>query len=76
MKEKLSLNQPHWVRSFMQNYYQFINGGYSIEDWKIRVNIDKVASNGYCMMEKIIRIQLDNDYQKAKDYVREYFQWS
>ena len=50
MREKPSLNQPHWVRSVMQNYYQFINGGYIIEDGKIRVNIDKVAANGYSMM--------------------------
>ena len=76
MREKPTLNQPHWVRSVMQNYYQFINGGYIIEDGKIRVNIDKVAANGYSMMEKIIQIQLDNDYQKAEDYVRDYFQWS
>ena len=76
MREKPSLNQPHWVRSVMQNFYQFINGGYSIEDGKIRVNIDKVAENGYSMMEKIIQIQLDNDYQEAENYVKEYFIWS
>jgi hypothetical protein len=28
------------------------------------------------MMEKIIEIQLDNDYQKAENYVKEYFIWS
>ena len=69
MREKPSLSQPHWVRSVMQNYYQFINGGYEIIDGKIRVNINNVVKNGIDMMDKIIQIQLENDYEKAKQYI-------
>ena len=76
MREKPSLNQPHWVRSVMQNYYQYVNDGYTIENGKVRVNIDKVARNGYTMMEKIIEIQLENDYKKAEKYITEYFNWN
>ena len=76
MREKPSLSQPHWVRSVMQNYYQFINGGYEIIDGKIRVNINNVVKNGIDMMDKIIQIQLENDYEKAKQYIDEYFVWT
>ena len=60
----------------MQNYYQFINGGYEIIDGKIRVNINNVVKNGIVMMDKIIQIQLENDYEKAKQYIDEYFVWT
>ena len=76
MREKPSLSQPHWVRSVMQNYYQFINGGYEIIDGKIRVNINNVVKNGIDMMDKIIQIQLENDYEKAKQYIDAYFVWT
>lgn len=76
MREKPSLSQPHWVRSVMQNYYQFINGGYEIIDGKIRVNTNNVVKNGIDMMDKIIQIQLENDYEKAKQYIDEYFIWT
>ena len=42
MNEKPLLTQQHWVRSVMQNYYQFINKGYEIIDNKIHVNIVKL----------------------------------
>ena len=76
MNTKPDLSQPHWVRSVMQNYYQFINGGYEITDDKIHVNIDKVVSIAQSMMEKIIDIQLNNTLDYAKEYVNEYFKWT
>ena len=76
MNAKPDLSQPHWVRSVMQNYYQFINGGYEITDDKIHVNIDKVVSIAQSMMEKIIDIQLNNTLDYAKEYVNEYFKWT
>ena len=60
----------------MQNYYQFINNGYEIIDNKIHVNIDKVVSIAQDMMEKIIKIQLNNNFQEGKEYVETYFQWT
>ena len=76
MREKPNLNQPHWVRSVMQNYYQFKKGGYVIINEKIHVNIDKVVGIGKEMMEEIIRIQLDNNITKAEEYINNTFIWN
>ena len=76
MREKPSLSQPHWVRSVMQNYYQWINGGYEIKDGKIHVNIDKVASIAQNMMKECIRVQLDNKLEVAEAYVNKYFNYT
>ena len=76
MREKPNLNQPHWVRSVMQNYYQFKNGGYEIKNEKIHVNIDKVVGIGKEMMKEIIRIQLDNNITKAEEYINNNFIWN
>ena len=76
MREKPNLNQPHWVRSVMQNYYQFKNGGYEIKNEKIHVNIDKVVGIGKEMMKEIIRIQLDNNITKAEEYINTNFIWN
>ena len=76
MREKPSLSQPHWVRSVMQNYYQFINGGYEIRDGKIHVNIENVVSIAQGMMKEAIRVQLNNDLQKAEEYVFKYFNYT
>ena len=51
MREKPNINQPHWVRSVMQNYYHFKQGGYEIKNEKIHVNIDKVVDIGKEMMK-------------------------
>ena len=76
MREKPSLSQPHWVRSVMQNYYQFINGGYEIIDGKIHVNIDKVVPAAQEMMKEIIRVQLNNTLEDAEAYVIRYFNYT
>jgi hypothetical protein len=76
MREKPSLSQPHWVRSVMQNYYQFINGGYEIIDGKIHVNIDKVVPAAQEMMKEIIRVQLNNTLEDAEAYVNRYFNYT
>ena len=76
MREKPNLNQPHWVRSVMQNYYQFKKGGYVIINEKIHVNIDKVVGIAKEMMEEIIRIQLDNNITKAEEYINNNFIWN
>ena len=77
LKTKPTMSQAHRVRSVMQNYYLYQNGAYNItEDGKIHVNIDKVVNASYSMLKEIIRVQLDNNYEKAKEYVNKYFVWT
>ena len=60
----------------MQIYYLCENGGITIENEKIHINIDKVVSIARDMMTEAIQVQLDNDYEKGKEYVEKYFQWA
>ena len=76
LKSKPNLNQAHRVRTVMQNYYFFKRGGYKIKDGKIFVNIDKVVSCAKEMLKEIIRIQIDNDFEKGEKYVKENFVWT
>ena len=69
--------QAHRVRTVMQNYYLHQKGAYTItEDEKILINIEKVIPAAYDMLSEIIRVQLDNDYNKAKQYIEDYFHWT
>ncbi len=61
----------------MQNYYIHKEGGYDItEDGRIHVNIDKVIPAAYKMLTEIIRVQLDNDFDKCEAYIKQYFIWT
>ena len=77
LKVKPDLSQAHRVRTVMQNYYLKQHGAYSItEDGKIHVNIEEVVPAAYDMLKEIIRIQLDNKFEKAEEYVNKYFIWT
>ena len=77
LKAKPDMSQAHRVRTVMQNYYLYQKGAYYItEDNKIHVNIDKVVNATYSMLEKIIRIQLDDKFENAKKYIDDYFKWT
>ena len=77
LKAKPDMSQAHRVRTVMQNYYLYQKGAYYItEDNKIHVNIDKVVNATYSMLEKIIRIQLDDKFENAKKYIDDYFIWT
>ena len=60
----------------MENYYIFSHGGYEIKDGRIHINIDKVIDIAKEMMKEAIRVQIDNDYNKGKEYVESYFKWT
>ena len=69
--------QAHLVKTVMINYYLYPKEAYYItEDNKIHVNIDKVVNATYSMLEKIIRIQLDDKFENAKKYIDDYFIWT
>ena len=77
LKVEPSMSQAHRVRTVMQNYFIHKEGGYNItEDGKIHVNIDKVVPAAYKMLEEIIRVQLDNDFDKGEAYINKYFKWT
>jgi len=76
LKNKPNLNQEHRVRTVMQNNYFFKCHGYFIKNEKIFVNIDEVVSCAEKMLKDIIRIQIDNDFKKAEQFVLTYFIWT
>jgi hypothetical protein len=76
LKTKPSLTQAHRVRTVMQNYYLFKRGAYEIKDGKIFVNIDKVVPAAKEMLSEIIRIQIDDNFEKAEKYVLDNFVWT
>ena len=76
LKSKPNLNQAHRVRTVMQNYYFFKGGCYQIKDGKIFVVIDKVVECAYNMLSEIVRIQIDNDFEKAEKFVNNNFNWT
>ena len=76
LKVKPTLSQAHRVRTVMQNYYLFKRGAYDIKDGKIQVNIDKVVPAANEMLAEIIRVQIDNDINKAEKYVNDNFIWT
>ena len=75
-KEEPLLSQEHSVGYVMENYYIFKKGGYEIIDGRIHVNIDKIVGIGQEMLDEAIRAQLDNDFEKGKEYVEKYFVWT
>lgn len=76
LKTKPTLSQAHRVRTVMQNKYFAERGAYTIEDGKIRVNIDKVVPIAKEMLAEIVRIQIDGDFEKAEKYVIDNFVWT
>ena len=77
LKAKPDMSQAHRVRTVMQNYYLLQKGAYNItEDGKIHVNIDSVVTAAYSMLEEIIRVQLDDKFEKGEEYVKKYFVWT
>lgn len=76
LKTKPTLSQAHRVRTVMQNKYFAERGAYSIEEGKIRVNIDKVVPIAKEMLSEIVRIQVDGDFEKAEKYVIDNFVWT
>jgi hypothetical protein len=76
LKVKPKLSQAHRVRTVMQNYYLFKKGAYEIKDGKIHVNIENVVAGAFDMLKEIIRVQIDDDFDKAEKYVNDYFVWT
>ena len=77
LKVKPDLSQAHRVRTVMQNYYLFKKDAYSItQDGKIHVNIENVVGAAYDMLKEIIRVQIDDKFENAEKYIKDYFVWT
>ena len=76
LKSKPTLSQAHRVRTVMQNKYFSERGAYDIVDGKIHVNIDKVVPIAKEMLSEIIKIQMEDDFDKAEKYVLNNFVWT
>jgi len=77
LKSKPTLSQAHRVRSVMQNYYFLKEGALEINnDGILTVHIEKMIPAARKMLEKIIRIQIDGDFEKGEKYVLDNFQWT
>ena len=76
LKSKPTLSQAHRVRTVMQNKYFSERGAYDIVDGKIHVNIDKVIPIAKEMLSEIIKIQMEDDFDKAEKYVLNNFVWT
>lgn len=76
LKSKPNLSQAHRVRTVMQNKYMAERGAYELVDGKIHVNIDKVVPAAQQMLKEIIRLQIDEDFERADKYVKENFIWT
>lgn len=76
LKSKPTLSQAHRVRTVMQNNYFSKRGAYEIVDGKIHVNIDKVVPIAKEMLAEIVRIQIDEEFEKAEKYVTDNFIWT
>lgn len=77
LKTKPTMSQAHRVRTVMQNHYLWKRGAYDItKDGKIHVNIDKVVPAAKEMLAEIIRVQIDDDFEKCEKYVTDNFIWT
>lgn len=76
LKSKPTLSQAHRVRTVIQNKYFADRGAYDIVDGKIHVNIDKVVPIAKEMLSEIIKIQMEDDFDKAEKYVLDNFVWT
>ncbi len=77
LKSKPTLSQAHRVRTVMQNYYFIKHGAIEIsKDGVLTVNIDKMVPTARKMLEEIVRVQIDADFDKGEKYVLDNFVWT
>ena len=73
----VDLSFAHRVRTVMQCKYMLDNGVYEFTpDGKVRVNVDRVIPAARKMLNDVVRIQINNDYRDAEEFVNKYFVWT
>ena len=77
LKAKPDAHVAHRVRQVMQAKYFEDNDVYSLtSEGKLKVNIDKVVPTAQKMLNEVIRIQVDDNYEAAEAFVEKYFVWT
>ena len=77
MKSEPPISQAHRVRSVMQTKYFLDHGAVSVDnEGRIHVDIEKVVPTAAKMLEEIVRIQIDRDFNKAEAYINKNFVWT
>ena len=77
MMAKPTLSQAHRVRSVMQNYFFIKEGAITIsKEGVLDINIEKMVPAARKMLEKIIEVQMSNEFSKGEEYVNKYFVWT
>lgn len=70
-------DNAHRKRNIMQNNYFIQNGAINVNDeGKIDIDFEKFNELSKKMLERIIRIQIDGNAQKAKEYIDENAVWT
>lgn len=77
LKSKPTLSQAHRVRSVMQNYFFLKEGAFSIDmNGVLTVDIEKMVPTAKKMLEQIIRVQVDGNFEEGEKYVLDNFIWT
>ena len=77
LKSKPTLSQAHRVRSVMQNYFFLKEGAFSIDmNGVLTVDIEKMVPTAKKMLEQIIRVQIDGNFEEGEKYVLDNFIWT
>ena len=64
------------VIKVMENYLFFTHDVYEITDNKIHINIDKVSEFAKNILDKVIQIQINNNYTEAQEFFETNFKWT
>lgn len=77
LKGKPELSQAHRVRSVMICNRMLSAGAITLdENGKLVFDYDLVKKTSKQMMSEVVRLQIDKDVSKAKDYVEKWFVWT
>lgn len=77
LKSKPTLSQAHRVRSVMQNYFFLKEGAFTIDmNGVLTVNIEKMVPTARKMLDEIIRVQVDGNFEEGEKYVLDNFIWT
>lgn len=75
LKGKPNISQAHKTRSVMICKRMINDGAIVIKDGKLWFDFEKVIDTAKEMMKDVIRLQIDGDVKKAKEYVEKWFDW-
>ena len=77
LKGKPSLSQAHRTRSVMICNRLLSEKAITLkEDNKLYFDFEKIKAVTKNMMKEVVHIQIDDDYEKAKEYVEMWFVWT